>query len=26
MRIDADVMAWLKALGKGYLTRLNEII
>ncbi|WP_407643542.1 BrnA antitoxin family protein [Buttiauxella massiliensis] len=24
--MDADVMAWLKALAKGYLTRLNEII
>lgn len=26
VRIDADVMAWLKAPGKGYQTRLNEIL
>jgi len=26
VRIDADVMAWLKAPGKGYQTRLNAIL
>ena len=26
VRIDADVLAWLKSLGKGYHSRLNEIL
>lgn len=26
VRIDADVIAWLKAQGKGYQTRLNRIL
>lgn len=26
MRIDADVLAWLKAPGKGYQTRINAIL
>lgn len=26
VRIDADVMAWLKSQGKGYQTRLNSIL
>ncbi len=26
VRIDADVMAWLKSQGKGYQSRLNEIL
>ena len=26
VRIDADVLAWLKAQGKGYQTRLNRIL
>lgn len=26
VRIDADVMAWLKRPGKGYQTRLNAIL
>ena len=26
VRIDADVLAWLKAHGKGYQTRLNRIL
>lgn len=26
VRIDADVLAWLKAGGKGYQTRLNAIL
>jgi uncharacterized protein (DUF4415 family) len=26
VRIDADVVAWLKASGRGYQTRLNEIL
>ena len=26
VRIDADVLAWLKAQGKGYQSRLNEIL
>ena len=26
VRIDADVMAWLKSQGKGYQTRLNAIL
>ncbi|UOP07617.1 BrnA antitoxin family protein [Alysiella crassa] len=26
MRIDADVLAWLKQDSKGYQTRLNEIL
>ncbi|MCG7658068.1 BrnA antitoxin family protein [Wielerella bovis] len=26
VRIDADVLAWLKQDGKGYQTRLNEIL
>ena len=26
LRIDADVLAWLKSQGKGYQTRINEIL
>lgn len=26
VRLDADVLAWLKAKGKGYQTRLNAIL
>lgn len=26
VRIDADVLAWLKSQGKGYQTRINEIL
>ncbi len=26
VRIDADVVAWLKSRGKGYQSRLNEIL
>lgn len=26
VRIDADVMLWLKAQGKGYQTRMNKIL
>ena len=26
LRIDADVLAWLKSHGKGYQTRINEIL
>ncbi|KXW57007.1 BrnA antitoxin family protein [Ferrovum myxofaciens] len=26
VRIDSDVMLWLKSKGKGYQTRLNEIL
>lgn len=26
VRIDADVLAWLKQRGKGYQTRLNDIL
>lgn len=26
LRIDADVLAWLKAQGKGYQTRINGIL
>ena len=26
VRIDADVLAWLKAEGRGYQSRLNEIL
>lgn len=26
VRIDADIMAWLKSQGKGYQTRLNAIL
>ena len=26
VRIDADVVAWLKGQGKGYQSRLNEIL
>jgi len=26
IRIDADVLAWLKAQGKGYQTRINNIL
>jgi uncharacterized protein (DUF4415 family) len=26
VRIDADVLAWLKSRGKGYQTRLNAIL
>lgn len=25
-RIDADILAWLKGQGKGYQTRINEIL
>lgn len=26
VRIDADVLAWLKAQGKGYQTRINSLL
>ena len=26
IRLDADVLAWLKAQGKGYQTRINRIL
>ena len=26
IRIDADVLAWLKAQGKGYQTRINSVL
>lgn len=26
VRIDADVLAWLKSKGEGHLTRINEIL
>jgi len=26
LRIDADVLAWLKSQGKGYQTRINQIL
>ena len=26
VRIDSDVLAWLKAQGKGYQTRMNQIL
>ncbi|WP_424927034.1 BrnA antitoxin family protein [Amaricoccus tamworthensis] len=26
VRLDADVLAWLKSQGKGYQTRMNEIL
>jgi uncharacterized protein (DUF4415 family) len=26
IRLDADVLAWLKSLGKGYQTRLNGLL
>jgi uncharacterized protein (DUF4415 family) len=26
LRIDADVLAWLKSKGKGYQTRINRIL
>ena len=26
IRLDADVLAWLKSQGKGYQTRMNEIL
>ena len=26
IRIDSDVLAWLKSQGKGYQTRLNQIL
>jgi uncharacterized protein (DUF4415 family) len=26
VRIDADVLAWLKSKGRGYQTRLNQIL
>lgn len=26
VRIDADVLAWLKSEGKGHLTRINQIL
>ena len=26
VRLDSDVLAWLKAQGKGYQTRMNEIL
>lgn len=26
LRIDADIVAWLKSQGKGYQTRINELL
>ena len=26
VRLDADVLAWLKAQGKGYQTRINSLL
>ncbi|MGD0959191.1 MAG: BrnA antitoxin family protein [Methylomonas sp.] len=26
LRLDADVLAWIKAQGKGYQTRINHIL
>jgi len=26
LRLDADLIAWFKAQGKGYQTRINEIL
>ena len=26
LRLDADVLAWLKSQGKGYQTRINQIL
>jgi len=26
IRLDADVLAWFKAQGKGYLTRMNMVL
>ena len=26
IRVDADVLAWLKAQGKGYQTRINSLL
>ena len=26
IRLDADVLAWLKAYGRGYQTRINRIL
>lgn len=26
LRIDADVLAWLKSQGRGYQTRINQIL
>ena len=26
VRLDADVLAWLKGLGKGYQTKLNALL
>ena len=26
LRLDADVLAWLRSQGKGYQTRINEIL
>jgi len=26
IRLDADVLAWLKSQGKGYQTRINRIL
>jgi uncharacterized protein (DUF4415 family) len=26
LRVDADVLAWLKSQGKGYQTRINQIL
>jgi len=26
IRVDADVLAWLKSQGKGYQTRLNSLL
>jgi uncharacterized protein (DUF4415 family) len=26
LRVDADVLAWLKSQGKGYQTRINKIL
>jgi len=26
LRVDADVLAWFKAQGRGYLTRMNAVL
>jgi uncharacterized protein (DUF4415 family) len=26
LRLDADVLAWFKAQGRGYQTRMNEVL
>lgn len=26
LRLDADVLAWFKSLGRGYQTRINELL